>query len=177
MKKLVYIGIMFLAVSCGGNDKSGNNNDANESTGGNTSSLDMSEYNIPVSLNVPEEAAVSKAAGVQEMNGVACYNFDIKTDDFRMNVSMMDAEPVEPLDAAIASHKRMSSREKDFSIISEETNGYVYKFSNSKGDNYNFVYILVKDAREIVFTAGPSRSKNWTLEQVNVMYAAAKSAK
>ena len=162
------------ACSNGGSDHKKDNNDI---INAGSIELSLADKNIPISINVPKGTIVKKGAGVTELNGVKFMNYTIKANDLRLNVSMPDADVKESITDIMKTRINACSRDKNFSVIVEEPNGLIYKYTNTKGDAYKCIYTIIKNNRQIDFTSMPPLSKNYTEEQVKKMFAIAKSAR
>lgn len=185
LRNLAFIMVILMIVSCNKSENSSenSNNEKTEETSNtenpseNLVQLSLADEGIPVALMLPQEVSISKGTGVTEMNGVTYKNLNLKGGDYKMNASMPEEDFDGTMEEILESQKRLSSFDKGFNIIQECDNGYLYEFENSKGKNYAFVYATIKDNRQIIFTSLPSRSKNYTQEQIEKMFEAAKTVK
>ncbi|MBN1180938.1 MAG: hypothetical protein JXB49_01535 [Bacteroidales bacterium] len=171
---MAIFGTILVMSSCGGDKKSGNNSDSPKPVEG--YELNLAENNIPLVMTAPKGATVGKGAGVTEMNGVQYVNLSIKAQDYKLNVSMPDADITESLESIVGTQKDLALKNEAAEIVKDEANGFIYKFTNTKGENYGCIYVVIKDNRQITFTSVPPMSKNYTLDQAKAMYNSAKSA-
>jgi hypothetical protein len=168
MKKLQYT-VLFLAVAVFagmGMSKLLTNHDVN-----------LSNFGMDVTVSVPEGAEVKKGMLNGEVEGVTLYSAEISKDWFKLSVSMWDESPETDLAEAIAEQKEATEENEAFKeYIVDEDNGFIAKTIDEGEVSYEFSYILEKDDRHILFTEGFTL-KNFTEENIKVIYNAAKAAK
>jgi len=143
-------------------------------------SYDISSYGVPITVMAPEGAEVSKSElGSMEFEGIKVISVDIEKDMFIMNVSLTDVElEGETVSDLSEFYLETISEEPGFEIISQEDAGFIYKTEDPDiGLDYSFAYFMIKNNKEVYFTAGLSLFDNFKLEHVEAMFAAAKQAK
>lgn len=139
--------------------------------------ISLSNFGIPVTIAVPEGAEVKKGLMSGEMEGVKIFSASIRKDRFIMEVNMWDEEPEESLEEALDYQKSTAEEDESFdSYALQEPQGFIYKTVDEGEVDYDFVYILEKDSRHILFTQGISL-KGFTEAEAKAMYSAAKAAK
>jgi len=141
---------------------------------------DISKFGIPVVVMAPPGAEVSKSElGSMEIEGIKMLSVDIAKDMFILNVSMIDMElEGESLSDLVESSIENVEEETGFEIIKQDEGGFIYKTNDPDiGLDHSFSYIMIKDDKEISFTTGLSMFDNFSLEDVEIMYAASKLAK
>ena len=184
-KKILSIGVILTTlffIACGGGEA--NNSDSSESGSESTSEsstpkdVDLSEHGIPLTLTVPAGSEVSQGMLNGEIEGIKMYNVDIKKDKFYLSVLMTDVEEEgQTLQAAVASEKEdVEIFNEGVEFISEDANGFIYKYDEDGDANYGFSYIAEKEGNFILIEAGLSFS-TYSKEQIQEMYNAAKTAK
>lgn len=127
--------------------------------------LDLLEYGIPVTIQVPENAEVTQPYGEGEVwIQDAASNFDIQVT--KMITLGNDAAKVksEQLEAT----KAVEGFSK---LITEEKSGFIFE-ENIDVLNYDFKYIVIQGDKQYVFQKGFTTIA--TLEEVEMMYNAVK---
>ncbi len=182
------IAISFALASCGGETTETTNNDETENTSDTENSTeseeasgpaeyDLSEKGIPVVVTAPAGAEITKGMLAGEIDGTMNYSWDIKKDNFGLEVSMWDTEDGYTIEEAVAEDKEINAEEEGFEIVSEEANGYIYKYTIEGDEDYSFYYVKEKNGRLIEFTTALNLMDEYTLEDVQAMWAAAVAAK
>ncbi|MEM7037147.1 MAG: hypothetical protein AAF570_09230 [Bacteroidota bacterium] len=138
-----------------------------------TTSYNLADKGIPVTLNGPAGAEVKKGLMSGELAGHTIYDWDIVKDNFVVNVNMIDID-VDEGQTAESLYKDWMDQTKSeagFEMVMEEGNGAVYKTN----EGYDFYLVHVKDNREISFTTGLTFN-DLTEDDVKAMYNASKAA-
>ncbi len=135
---------------------------------------DLSSYDIPIKINVPEGAEFS-TEGLFVERGV-----DITKKKFMLSVEVYEEYADESGDIAtiiqddLDFEKEMEGFDK---VILEEAAGYIYSTVDDDGKkDYNFLHVKIVNGLEIHFTSGISFFSNYTEDEIKIMYDAAKAA-
>ena len=139
------------------------------------SEFDLSDRGIPIKVKAPVNVEIKKGMGAGEMDGAKIYSCLLQKDKFRLEIDMWDAQIENTVPELIQDHKDIVIEDEGFEIVKEEENGFIYKTKNEDGDNFNFYYVKMKDQKAIEFGSGLNFS-NYTLEQIETLYEAAKNA-
>ncbi|MFO7789235.1 MAG: hypothetical protein ACQES1_11465 [Bacteroidota bacterium] len=193
MKILSFLVSLFLVIgmtSCGGGDGEDQNDTGDEQANvsetkadetkdaedAGSVTIDLTDMSVPLKIEVPDGVEVNEGMMMGEFDGVQTYNYELKKDDWVMDVTMMDEDPYTDKEGYIADYKDIVKSMEGFEeIVEEGENGFIYKVTNEDGEDYNFYYVVLKDDRAIEFEAG-LKFTNFTLDEVKSMYEAAKSA-
>lgn len=174
---LIIVLLMILFISCDSKDGAENdNNNIESSFGSNFIKYDLSEYEIPIVVDAPIGAEIEAGVGNGSFGGVRTINYEITKGDFVLDVNHIVGAKYEK-ENLIGSERLFAEEITGFeSFVLEEENGFIYKVNTEEGVDYGFYYVTFKDGAPVEFGVGFSYS-NFTLEQVQKMYAAAKAAK
>ncbi len=172
--------VSFVFVSCGGGGKSGEA--ANDSTNvasakaSTTQEYDLTANGIPVVVTGPVGAEIIKGIGNSESEGLKIVNYVVQKDLFKLDVTYTTGSEF-TAEELMNDAKELAKEEEGFvEIVSEETNGFIYKIKTEEGDDFNFYYLLLKDGNPIEFESGLNM-ENYTLDQIKALLEAAKIAK
>jgi hypothetical protein len=114
--------------------------------------------------------------GNMEMEGIKAVNYVVDKGAFKLDISYTTGSEY-TLEEMMTDAKSLASEEEGFvEIVSEESNGFIYKKNGEYGEDYNFYYVNFKDANPIEFGSGLNM-ENYTLDQIKVLFDAAKAAK
>ncbi len=135
---------------------------------------DLSSYDIPIKINVPEGAEFS-TEGLFVERGL-----DITKKKFMLSVEVYEEYADESGDIAtiIQSNLEIDKGMDGFDkIILEEAAGYIFSTVDDDGNkDYDFSYVRIVNGLEIHFTSGISFFSNYTEDEIKIMYDAAKAA-
>ncbi|MDH5415569.1 MAG: hypothetical protein OEW87_15640, partial [Flavobacteriaceae bacterium] len=188
MKKLKFIiplfSIIFL-INCGNTSNkeatksSKESNIEVESATIENAEYDLTSKGIPVIITGPAGAEIKDGIGNMEFDGIKTINYNITKGNFNLSVTMTDEDTEEGYAAELLSDAKMYVEEEDNfrGYIKEEANGFIYKIETEDGDDYNFYYQFEKGSRIIEFEAGLNIFSEYTLEEIETIYSAAKTAK
>ncbi|WP_108809184.1 hypothetical protein [Aquimarina spinulae] len=181
MKKntLVIISFIFslILASCGGKNNTTSND--SEETIAETSavaSYDLSEKGIPAIIEGPIEATIGEGMGAGEIDGIKTISLGITKDKFKLEINMDSAPSERTLDELVAFHKELSQEEEGFELIKEDSNGFIYKTTEDGETNHNFNYVKMNEKGDALEMTTGFSLVNYTLEEVEKMYEAAKKA-
>ena len=184
MKKLQFISPIFaiiLSIGCGAasNDGATESNNEEDAVTLENADYDLTSKGIPVIITGPSGAEIKEGLGNMEFEGFKEINYNVTKDKFDLSVSMSNIVAEEGYAAELLSDARMFAEEdEDFGgFIKEEANGFIFKIKTEDGDDYNFYYQFEKDAKVIEFEAGLNIFSEYTLEEIETIYGAAKTAK
>ncbi len=177
MKKVNFLITAVIAIfalsSCGGGSTKDGNHESSEAK---MVEMSLSEKGIPVTFSAPEGVEITDGLLNGVFDGVVLINYEVKKDNFIMDVLMEDADLVDDLSTYLE-YAKGTDIDSDFvEFVKEEENGYIAKLESEDGDNYAFYYVLIKDNRAIEFTEGLNFS-DYTLQEIETLYNAAKDAK
>lgn len=177
MKKISYIiaviAVFALASCGGGTDDKGNSNDADAKM----VEVNLAEKGIPTTFMAPEGFEIVDGLINGEIDGISYYNYEVKKGDFIMDVQMEDADLQDDMATLLEYAKEIDTSNPDFvEFVKEEENGYIAKMKSVDGTTYSFYYALIKDNRAIEFSEGLNFN-DFTMEQIETLYNAAKAAK
>ena len=168
--------VMGFLVACGGSNPDKTKNDQETTTNESaTTEYDLTANEIPVIVNAPAGAEIKKGIGNGEIDGIRTIDYEVVKGAFKLDVNytVSDYDKAELLTDA----KQFAKEEEGFAeFVSEEEMGFIYKLNTEDGEDYSFYYLLMKNNKPIEFGTGLSFVP-FTLDQVKVMYEAAKAAK
>ncbi|MCI5055848.1 MAG: hypothetical protein MRY83_07045 [Flavobacteriales bacterium] len=138
--------------------------------------VDLSSNGIPVKVDAPAGATISKGMLNGEFDGVKTYNYEVKKGQFILDVSMSDEDMWQDAEGYMNDAMDIADDEDGFELVSKESNGFIYKYSIDGDPDYNFYYLKIKNNRAIEFEAGLNMMAEFSLDDVKKMYSSAKGA-
>jgi hypothetical protein len=136
------------------------------------SPLDLGAQGIPVSIKAPADAEVENYTIALE-KGIT-----VKKENFNVVVEMYEeyADPSGDPAAIKAETLEDEQAEDDFvRVVLDEENGFVWETNDPDvGKDFHFFYVTFKDGKQIEFSEGLSLFKNFSEEDVMLMYKAVK---
>ena len=140
--------------------------------------ISYSDYGIPIEMLTPGNAEVINQYKEPLLPGeIKLYQVDITDNEqYGVYISMYDQETPRNISDVLTDdldfeNQFASSNKKDFEVIKQDENGYIYKTNTG----YDFYWYLLKDNKLITITADTTKEKA-SLEDVELMYELAKSA-
>ena len=178
-RKLVTISViasLFLA-SCGGGESSADGSGAGtEAAAATTASYDLTEKGIPTVIEGPSGANIGKGMSGGEIDGVKTTSLSLTVDKFKMEINM-DSEPSgRTLPELIQFYKEISQDDEGFEVVKEDANGFIYKSTLDGAVNYQFHFIKMNESGSALEMTTAFSISDYTLEEVEKMYEAAKTA-
>lgn len=173
MRKITFLLFaVALVMSCGqkGNDKK------SEKATINYIEMDLSEYDIPVKLTVPEGAKVNESIIMTMFSGFGLLVYEVKKDNFILEVTCAPNDSITSPEERMELAKNEVASEDGFdSFVEEEDFGYIYKSIKESDTDYNFYYVFRSGNSLIEFSNG-MRFSNFSLDEVKEHYKAAQTA-
>ncbi len=158
MKKLIgFFAMTLLVYACGSEEKS------------NLSPLDLTSYDVPVTIMAPDSANVKK----MDMGGIMKDVTVKKGEDYYVQIYASQAATNDI--AKLKSDQLADIKSNPFfsKIIKEEEAGFIYENKiDSTMTSHGFCYVYVQGDREFVFRTGLVGT--FTLEEAEKMYEAVK---
>ncbi len=137
----------------------------------NYADLDLTAYNIPVTIQAPDSASVQS----QSLSGII-DDVTIKSPEDRYSIQVLASDAQTNDMARLKSEQLELVRDNRYfaRIVEEEPQGFIFENTIDTTSAYGFRYIIYRGDREIVFQN--SFDGVFTLPEVRAMYESVKPA-